>query len=245
MAKIIAITITIIFSFSPGRTEAFTGSTMMSATRSELLEALEGIPIPHDSIADQDQILGKAARRNLADRLHRHCSYLTVKGPGRTETTTMSKKTTTTRTRNDDSNTIHDHSQTDTDYDNTGVPIQIAVVIVEGLGDDHQNQNGYDIEEIAGQFAISLHNIWGIGHEIIPNDDDGTNKNSGGGTGILVFLSVRDRVVFVSVGGALSRILTNSRIDRIIQYEMRPYLKLADYERGLTNGIDAIAELLE
>jgi len=135
--------------------------------------------------------------------------------------------------------------------------IQIAVAIVDdelgrlnegdgdGDGDGDDNHDDDYIDEIAGKFATGLHNSWGIGYEIPMNDENGIDPSRGGGTGVLVFLSVRDRVVFISVGGALRHILTNGRIDRIVQNDMTPELKRANYEQGLINAIDDIAELLE
>jgi len=215
-------------------------SNILSTTHSTVLEAVESIQIPYDGIADPNKILGQSAKRNLADRLRQHSTYLTVNGQGRVVATS---------TRNQNSNDAKDSKQSIADIDNAEFPVQIAVAVVEGIGiwnDDIDCENDVDIEEIAGQFATSLHNKWGIGQEIIPIDkDDSTENNSGGGTGVLVFLSVRDRVVFISVGGALGHLLTSGRIDRIIHNAMRPDLKQANYELGLTKGIDAIIELLK
>ena len=168
-----------------------------------------------------------------------------------------------TNTKANKKHTARTEYQRDEDCEDSGVPIQIAVVIVEELGilndtgDDDDDDNDRTIQsnvstmDVAEKFATRLHNEWGIGYEIPPqvlpgdsnNNDD--QNNGGAGTGVLVFLSVRDRVVFISVGGALRHILTNGRIDRIIRNSMRPYLKRADYDRGLLEGIDAIAERLE
>lgn len=215
-------------------------STVLSTTRSTILEAVKSIQIPYDGIADPNKILGQSAKENLADKLHRYSSYLTVNEKGRIATTS---------TKNENSYDTKDNKQRNADIDNAEFPVQIAVAIVEEMyfGDDEiHGENDVDIEEIAGQFATSLHNKWGIGQEIIPTDrDDSTGNNSGGGTGVLVFLSIRDRVVFISVGGALDHLLTSGRIDRIIRNDMRADLKQANYEAGLTKGIDAIVELLE
>lgn len=214
--------------------------TILSTTRSKIMEAVESIQIPYDGIADPGKILGLSAKASLADKLHRYSSYLTVNDKGRIATTS---------TRNENSYDAKENKQRNIDIDNAEFSVQIAVAIVEEMifrDDDISGENDVDIEEIAGKFATSLHNKLGIGQEIIPTDKDGsTEKNSGGGTGVLVFLSVRDRVVFISVGGALDHLLTSGRIDRIIRNDMRADLKRANYEAGLTKCIDAIVELLE
>jgi uncharacterized membrane protein YgcG len=213
--------------------------TILSTTRSKIMEAVESIQIPYDGIADPSAILGLSVKENLADKLQRHSSYLKVNDKGRIATTA---------TRNENSYDAKDNKQRNIN-ENAKFPVQIAVTIVEEMyfGDDESNgDNDVDMEEIAGQFATSLHNKWGIGQEIIPADKDGrTENNNGGGTGVLVFLSIWDRVVFISVGGALDHILTSGRIDRIIRNDMRADLKRANYEAGLTKCIDAIVELLE
>lgn len=215
-------------------------STILSTTRSMILEAIESIQIPYDSIADPNKILGQSAKHNIAEKLSRYSSYLIVNDEGQIVATSS---------RNQNSNDAKDNNQTNAGIEHAEFPVQIAVAIVEEI--DFPNKgidcdNVVDIEEIAGEFAMNLHNKWGIGQEFIPSDkDSNTEKKCGGGTGVLVFLSVRDRVVFISVGGALDHLLTSGRIDRIIHNDMRSSLKLANYELGLTKGIDAIVELLE
>lgn len=217
-----------------------TGSSILSTTRSTILKAVESIQLPYDGIADPDKILDEPARRNLANILHRHSSCLIVNCRGQIVVTS---------TRNQNANDAQDNKQGDIDIDNAEFPVQIAVAVVESMelvDNDISYENDDDVEELAGQFATSLHNKWGVGQEIILIDKDGiTGGNCDGGTGVLVFMSIRDRIVFISVGGALSHLLTSDRIDHIIHNDMRADLNRANYELGLTKGIDAIAELLE
>lgn len=215
------------------------GSSILSTTRSTILKAVESIQIPNDGIADPDKILDETARYHLANKLHYYFSYLKVNSRGQIMTSTT----------NQNANDVQDKKQRNIDIDDVEFPVQIAVAILESMDfvdSSISNDDDCAIEELAGQFATSLHNKWGVGQEIVSIDkDDSTGGNSGGGTGVLVFMSVRDRIVFISVGGALSRLLTDGRIDRIIHNDMTADLKRANYELGLTKGVDAIAELLE
>ena len=69
----------------------------------------------------------------------------------------------------------------------------------------------------AEDFARALHDSWGVGHDT-PH----------GGTGILIFLSVQDRVIYISRESALDRLVNSARIDKIIK-GARPFLKRKRY----------------
>mmetsp|Transcript_6545 Transcript_6545/g.11878 ORF Transcript_6545/g.11878 Transcript_6545/m.11878 type:complete len:500 (-) Transcript_6545:74-1573(-) len=116
--------------------------------------------------------------------------------------------------------------------DENSVPVQMAIAIVERLNTETAYDDR-DVDEIVEKFARQVHDQWGVGFD-----------TPDGGTGVLVFLDVYDRVVYISRGGALDGILSNSRIDRVIQ-DMRPALKQAKYEIGLSQAIQAIVELIE
>ena len=88
-------------------------------------------------------------------------------------------------------------------------------------------------ERAAEAFARHLHDSWGVG--------DQTSK---GGTGVLVFLSIHDRVMYISRGAALDRILTDSRIDRIIT-GLKPILRQGRYGEALLETVDAIKSFLQ
>jgi hypothetical protein len=88
-------------------------------------------------------------------------------------------------------------------------------------------------EETAAQvFARTLHDTWGVGHE-----------TSVGGTGVLIFLSVDDRVLYISRGGAMDRILGDSRIDTII-HGVQPALKQAKYAEGLIEAVEHVVDFI-
>lgn len=112
------------------------------------------------------------------------------------------------------------------------VPVQMAIAVVERLAMENVRDEA-DIDENAEKFARQLHDKWGVGHE--------TSK---GGTGVLIFLDVYNRVVFISRGGALTRMLSNARIDRII-HDMKHFLRQAKYAEGLALAVESIAEVIE
>jgi uncharacterized membrane protein YgcG len=118
------------------------------------------------------------------------------------------------------------------DTDKDLIPIQMAVAVVERLAMDNGHDES-DIDELVEKFARTLHNHWGVVHE-----------TAQGGTGVLIFLDVYDRVVYISRGGALTRILSNARIDNII-HNMKHSLKQAKYAEGLALAVDSIAEFIE
>mmetsp|Transcript_19236 Transcript_19236/g.39588 ORF Transcript_19236/g.39588 Transcript_19236/m.39588 type:complete len:569 (+) Transcript_19236:33-1739(+) len=221
------------------------------STISEAIECIS-IPAPQDGIADPNQILRLEAKYNLSEKLYYHSSRLIVNGRGR-----VMEVPTQNDSIDNNYESLKEKRKESKDTDGaTGFPVQIAVVIVEEMGIwnadgdllDEDNE-GEDVEKIAELFAMSLHNRWGVGYEItVPIDNpenEETNQKRGGGTGVLVFLSVSDRVVYISVGGALTKVLTKGRIDRVIANDMRPYFKRIEYDIGLRKGIDAIAEILK
>jgi uncharacterized membrane protein YgcG len=94
--------------------------------------------------------------------------------------------------------------------------------------DDEMNE-----ETAAQAFARTLHDTWGVGHE-----------TSVGGTGVLIFLSVDDRVLYISRGGAMDHILGDSRIDTII-HGVQPALKQAKYAEGLIEAVEHVVDFIQ
>ena len=82
-------------------------------------------------------------------------------------------------------------------------------------------------------FATTLHDTWGVGY-----------STPAGGTGILIFLSINDRVMYISRGGAIAPILTDSRTDRIIE-TVKPALREAQYGPALEQVIALLSNYLE
>ncbi|KAL3908355.1 MAG: hypothetical protein SGILL_008514, partial [Bacillariaceae sp.] len=112
------------------------------------------------------------------------------------------------------------------------VPVQIAIAVVEGL-DTRKATDDSDVDMIVERFARDLHDAWGIGYQ-----------SQKGGTGVLIFLDVHDRVIFISRGGALDKILTDSRVDTVIR-DISSSMKQAKYHSGLSEAIDRIVSFVE
>ena len=88
-------------------------------------------------------------------------------------------------------------------------------------------------ERAAASFGMHLHNKWGVGLE-----------TPCGGTGILMFLSIQDRAIYISTGSAVKPMLTDSRLDRVINL-MKPYLREENYIDALQTAIENIGLYIE
>ncbi len=97
---------------------------------------------------------------------------------------------------------------------------QIVVVTLASL-------QGYEIED----YGYQLGRAWGIGSA---DDDDG----------VLLIVAPNDRKVRLEVGYGLEPILTDAMSNHIIQTDILPPFREGGYVRGITAGVDAIAEQL-
>lgn len=91
-----------------------------------------------------------------------------------------------------------------------------------------------DEEDVAEEYARFLHNKWGVGAECSP----------GKSTGLLYFLSVDDRAMYLSRGKALEPVLTNRRLDKILD-KAKPHLRNQYYVKALMAVLDEIELYLE
>ncbi|KAL3942638.1 MAG: hypothetical protein SGBAC_003210 [Bacillariaceae sp.] len=120
------------------------------------------------------------------------------------------------------------------------VPIQIAVAVASKMHIPKEEDAFYeddrdrlmDEEQVAEAFARGLHDRWGVG----------TDSESGG-TGVLIFLSVDDRVVYISRGSSFDVLLRDSRIESIV-HDVRPSLRQAQYADGLTLAVELIGDYI-
>lgn len=112
------------------------------------------------------------------------------------------------------------------------------------------------INDAAQYFASYLHNAW-FGR-------DGTNGGGGAGestkqgegcedqdynvrneaNGILIFISVADRVCFISSGNAIASVLPWWRLERVVS-GMKDDMRSGDYFHAISSAIDDIALLLD
>eukprot|EP00980_Cylindrotheca_fusiformis_P013999 scaffold3653_cov124-Cylindrotheca_fusiformis.AAC.2 len=129
----------------------------------------------------------------------------------------------------------------DSVMDNAQVPLHVAIAVASQMklpnididDDNNNNNNNRNVEKAAETFARGIHDKWGVG-----------TKSDSGGTGVLIFLSVDDRVVYISRGGSFDTLLRNSRIDTIIR-KMKPSLRQTKYDEGLTLAVQLVGDFIE
>lgn len=107
------------------------------------------------------------------------------------------------------------------------------------------------VNDAAQIFARTLHDTWWAN-----NDEDCSQKSSRSGAkkrwcqrnngeyGILIFLSVQDRVCFISTGSAIASILPWWRLEHIVA-SMKPDLRHRDYGNALLRSIEYLSAMLE
>jgi uncharacterized membrane protein YgcG len=107
--------------------------------------------------------------------------------------------------------------------------MNIPAVLEQGVYYSYEDQDDM-VSDAAQIFARYLHDQWW---------QEGTN----GENGILIFLSIQDRVCFISTGSAISTILPWWRLEHIVS-SMKPDLHHRDYGHALLTAIDDLSEML-
>jgi len=135
--------------------------------------------------------------------------------------------------------TISSESKENTHEGNVStVPIEIGVALLQKM-DLSSYQDGSNVDAAimtaAKDFAISIHDSWGVG-----------SVTSDGDTGILLFLSIQDRAFFISKGDfvGFGSVLTDTRIDKIVE-SAKPLLREEEYSRAILDSIQHIENYLE
>jgi uncharacterized protein len=95
---------------------------------------------------------------------------------------------------------------------------QIAIVIEKDLDGDDVFSRSVEIAE-----------AWGVGDEERDN-------------GILIYVSINDRKLFIQVGRGLEGAIPDALAGRIIDYEIKPNFKSGNYYEGLYAGAVSIAK---
>lgn len=95
---------------------------------------------------------------------------------------------------------------------------EIAVCIESGLNGNEEQQRSLHIAE-----------VWGIGHK------DRSN-------GILIYIAVQDRALFIQVGKGLEGAVPDIIANRISDNIMIPEFREGRYYEGINKGIDALIE---
>jgi len=105
--------------------------------------------------------------------------------------------------------------------------LEIGIAMVEQMDIESEEEEEDDdgiLDTEAERFARILHNIWGVG------------SSQECGNGILFFLSIKDRVMYLSVGTSLTSLLTTHRIQQILN-EVRPVLRQQKYRQALSETL--------
>jgi hypothetical protein len=193
-----------------------------------------------------------------------------VAGPSNTNTNTNTRRRLDT-IENSNSPAISEQEGDDDDDDDLlpAPKVELAVATVRKMnlpavlreGSYYAYEDEDDMVNDAAQiFARRLHDAWWNGDGNVntgSNNDSNTNSNSesgdgcvpgtcygGGEYGILIFLSIQDRVCFISTGSEISSILPWWRLDHIVA-SMKPDLRHREYGDALLRAIEDLSRLLE
>ena len=100
------------------------------------------------------------------------------------------------------------------------------------------------VNDAAQIFARYLHDHWWSSASF-PDDGKPLNDkhNARRDYGILIFLSIQDRVCFISTGSAISSVLPWWRLEHIVS-SMKPDLRHRDYGRAVLTAIDDLGAML-
>jgi uncharacterized membrane protein YgcG len=113
-------------------------------------------------------------------------------------------------------------------YINKVTTAQIAVAVIDKMSLSEVFTNDKTIA--SEKFARKLHDKWGVGS---------AEKNDG----ILIFLSISDRLTYISTGSGVQHKLNYDAIQAVIQH-MRGFLRKQQYGRAVGNAIIQIDLLL-
>lgn len=97
------------------------------------------------------------------------------------------------------------------------------------------------VNDAAQIFARYLHDHWWQVRSKGDDVDEGVGSN--GAYGILIFLSIQDRVCFISTGNAISNVLPWWRLEHIVS-SMKPDLRHRDYGDALLTAIGDLSNML-
>ena len=104
-------------------------------------------------------------------------------------------------------------------------PYQFGIAVVRQMdkyaSSAVSDDTHYDLEEMVGYYARKTHDVWGVGQNDLNN-------------GILLYLAVEDRVMYISVGKGVEDLLTWWRLDRIMKdSNMKSMLRRGDFEGAI------------
>lgn len=107
--------------------------------------------------------------------------------------------------------------------------MHVSAVLEHGIYYSYEDEDDM-VSDAAQIFARYLHDKWWQGN---PNGD----------YGILIFLSIQDRVCFISTGSAITTVLPWWRLEHIVS-SMKPDLRHRDYGHALLTAIHDLSDML-
>ena len=117
--------------------------------------------------------------------------------------------------------------------------MNVPAVLKQGTYYAYEDEDDM-VNDAAQIFARYLHDHWWKPHG---SDDGSTEVGSNGDYGILIFLSIQDRVCFISTGNAISTVLPWWRLEHIVS-SMKPDLRHRNYGDALLTAIDDLSDML-
>ncbi|CAB9526200.1 Zinc finger, C3HC4 type (RING finger) [Seminavis robusta] len=133
------------------------------------------------------------------------------------------------------SDEIHRHPESDQEK-HQGLELQMGVALVQKMDlAPFGPPQGSDREDKAAEtFARYVHDDWGVGIE----------TDSCGGAGILLFLSIQDRAIYISRGAALETVLIDRRLDQVME-NMKDLLRQSQYDDAILQALEDMRKYVE
>ena len=117
--------------------------------------------------------------------------------------------------------------------------MNLAAVLREGSYYTYEDEDDM-INDAAQVFARNLHDAWWDS----PPGCETSNSCRHPESGILIFLSVVDRVCFISTGPGIASVLPWWRLEHVVS-NMKPDLRVRDYGGAILNAIQDLSYLLQ
>lgn len=140
-------------------------------------------------------------------------------------------------------------------------PVEVGIAVARKMNlqsilraDSYYSYEDEDdmVNDAAQYFARSLHDEWWAEQRHDASNDTTKNATSchtkgptpvPSSNGVLIFLSIQDRVCFISTGSAVSKILPWWRLERIVR-NMKPDLRTGRYGEALVHAVGDLSDML-
>lgn len=116
--------------------------------------------------------------------------------------------------------------------------MNLAAVLKAGSYYTYEDEDDM-VNDAAQLFARALHEAWWQS----PGDCQQSNSCRNSELGILVFLSITDRVCFISTGTGIASILPWWRLEHVVA-NMKPELRVHDYGTAILNAVEDLSDML-